>query len=218
MLNMDWSPMSLGGMRMSDNSFDGCEDQLFAVAADEYIKQRNEAINKAACKLEKRKILISSDRYIETLKQMSNLSQSTTTQIGQMYNSILNNIKISLPELESSVAKSFDSIKKQASISEKIIKLTSRQNKVKLFSLLISSFIGGVIITVFIYHSFIIGIMNKYLHHTIEIMAQQEIIEAQKEAELILRNANIKADGILNNAKTFVGAEDKNNSLRKKEE
>lgn len=57
--------------------------------------------------------------------------------------------------------------------------------------------------TVFVYHAFIIGIMNKYLHHTIEVMAQTEINNAKREADLILRNANIKADGILKNADFF---------------
>ena len=58
--------------------------------------------------------------------------------------------------------------------------------------------------TTLVYHAFINGIMNNYLHRTIRIMARTEIEEARKEADMILQNANIKADAILQGTNNYV--------------
>jgi len=190
----------------TENVFNGCEDNFFAKAEADYEKERNLALEKAACKLEKKKLMIASDRYLDTLETMQNKALETEQKISGMLTCVIQRLNEDADEIEKQADKALRSIKKQSVRAEKIVRLTSKEHRVKLITLLASAFFGGIVLTVFVYHAFIIGIMNKYLHHTIEVMAQTEINEAKKEAELILRNANIKADGILKNADSFAGA------------
>ena len=71
-------------------------------------------------------------------------------------------------------------------------------------ALIVAAFCSGVLMTTLVYHAFINGIMNNYLHRTIRIMARTEIEEARKEADMILQNANIKADAILQGTNNYV--------------
>lgn len=190
----------------TDNVFNGCEDSFFAKAVADWEKERNVALEKAACKLEKKKLMIASDRYLDTLELMQTKAGETEMKISGMFEEVKKNVIDDAAEIEMEAEKCLRAIKRQSSRTEKIVKLTSREQRVKLVTLLASAFLGGIVLTVFVYHAFIIGIMNKYLHHTIEVMAQAEINEAKREAELILRNANIKADGILKNADSFAGS------------
>ena len=202
-------------MDEQENIFEGCEDSLFAQAEADYERQRKEVLDSAACKLERKKLLISSDRYLDTLEQMREKAAETESQISSMFDSVSQRLQVDASEIQSHADKALRVIKKQSARTEKIVKLTSRQQRLRFASLLAAAFLGGIVMTVFVYHAFIIGIMNKYLHHTIEIMAQQEIDQARKEADQILRNANIKADGILKSANSFIGDENDSHTNKK---
>lgn len=117
---------------------------------------------------------------------------------------ISSQINKDLEALEKNITKTFDRIKFEATVTAKIIKLTSRNNAKQFLALLVAAFCGGVLMTTLVYHAFINGIMNNYLHRTIRIMARTEIDEARKEADMILQNANIKADAILQGTNNYV--------------
>ena len=183
-----------------DNIFADCEDRLFSSAESEYEQQRRKELERAACKVERKRLMVSSDRYLDTLKRMQEVASETETKIAGLFGTVYERLRKTAGDIEDEAEKSLRSVKKHALRTEKLVKLTSRQHRFRFATLLASAFLCGVMVTVFVYHAFIIGIMNKYLHHTIEVMAQQEILQARKEADQILRNANIKADGILQNA------------------
>lgn len=185
------------------NVFSGCEDNFFAQAESDYERQRKEIISKASCSLEKKRLFVSSDRYLNTLDQMQVKAGEAEQKISGMFDRVLGSLSADADEIQRQADRALRVIKKQALRTEKIVRLTSKEHRVKFVTLIASAFFGGIVMTVFVYHAFITGIMNRYLHHTIEVMAQTEINEAKKEADLILRNANIKADGILRNADSF---------------
>ena len=202
-------------MTEQENIFDGCEDSLFAQAEADYERERKNELDKAACRVERKKLMVSSDRYLDTLELMRKEAESTETQIAQLFDSVSEKLGGNVTEIQAHADRAVRCIRKQAARTEKILRLTSRQQRLRFASLLAAAFLGGIVMTVFVYHAFIIGIMNKYLHHTIEIMAQQEIDQARKEADQILRSANIKADGILKSANSFIDSENDSHTNKK---
>ena len=71
-------------------------------------------------------------------------------------------------------------------------------------------FLSGVLITCGLYNVLLTNIMNSYLHKTVEKLAEKPVRQAEREAEIIIRNANIKADGMLKNIKSYSIEEEKN--------
>ena len=117
---------------------------------------------------------------------------------------ISSQINKDLEALEKNITKTFDRIKFEATVTAKIIKLTSRNSTKQFIALIVAAFFIVLLMTTLVYHAFINGIMNNYLHRTIRIMARTEIEEARKEADMILQNANIKADAILQGTNNYV--------------
>ncbi len=185
---------------MEENIFEGCEDNYFAEA--DYENELKIA-QKKSINNERQQLMVLSERYLDTLAKMQVQADETEQKISGIFAAVSQELSKNADEIQKQAERALQTIKKQSLHTEKIVRITSREHRLKFFTLLAVAFFGGIVMTVFVYHAFIIGIMNKYLHHTIEVMAQTEINNAKREADLILRNANIKADGILKNADFF---------------
>lgn len=197
----------------NENIFAGLEDKLFKQAEIDYEQERKKLLDNAACRIERKRLMVSSDRYLATLEQMQKKAEEAESKVSSAFEDSSRKFCSYSADIQKEAERALSVIKRQAAHTEKIVKITSREHRMKFVTLLAAAFFGGIVMTVFVYHAFIIGIMNRYLHHTIELMAQEEISEARREAETILRNANIKADGILKNADSFA-SKDKDQNLK----
>ena len=74
---------------------------------------------------------------------------------------ISSQINKDLEALEKNITKTFDRIKFEATVTAKIIKLTSRNSTKQFIALIVAAFCSGVLMTTLVYHAFINGIMSR---------------------------------------------------------
>lgn len=136
-------------------------------------------------------------KYAENLALMSRNAERTAKNINYSLDILVEN-------LEAKVQK----IKLMSSQAVYAISEISVRTKLKIITFGAGMFFAGVFTTCGLYNIFVDNIMNRYLHKTIETLAEKPVKEAQLKAEKIVRDANIKADGMLKNARKYSGQED----------
>lgn len=189
-------------MSIEENEFDIYEDKLLKKLTVEYEQKEREAVRNAAVSKDSR-MFISSDRYFEMLSRMNREAEKTAENTENIFSSACKKTKEYEEEIQNSSLKIVEVVKKESENARKLIKITSKQSRRKFITMIVGSFSLGVFLTVFIYHAFIIGIMNRYLNRTISIMAEKQLTEARSEAQKIISNANIKADSLLQGTKEY---------------
>lgn len=136
-------------------------------------------------------------KYTEKLETLSRTAESTSRNINYSLDILVEN-------LETKVQK----IKLMSSQAVYAISEISIRTKLKIITFGVGMFFAGVFTTCGLYNIFVDNVMNRYLHKTIETLAEKPVQEARIKAEKIVRDANIKADGMLKNARKYSGQED----------
>lgn len=136
-------------------------------------------------------------KYTEKLETLSRIAESTSRNINYSLDILVEN-------LETKVQK----IKLMSSQAVYAISEISIRTKLKIITFGVGMFFAGVFTTCGLYNIFVDNVMNRYLHKTIETLAEKPVQEARIKAEKIVRDANIKADGMLKNARKYSGQED----------
>lgn len=133
------------------------------------------------------------EKYLESLETISNLASKTSRSVSHSLDILTENLEIKVQK-----------IKLLSSQAVYAIQEISIQTKVKIIAFGASMFLLGALFTSLLYNVFVTNVMNKYLYKTIEKLSEKPVNEAKKEAERILTEANIKADGMLKNTKDYV--------------
>lgn len=136
-------------------------------------------------------------KYAESLSALNRTAERTAKNINYSLDILVEN-------LETKVQK----IKLMSSQAVYAISEISVRTKLKIITFGAGMFFAGVFTTCGLYNIFVDNVMNRYLHKTIETLAEKPVKEAQLKAEKIVRDANIKADGMLKNARKYSGQED----------
>lgn len=132
------------------------------------------------------------EKYTETLTSLSKTADRTSKSINYSLDILVEN-------LETKVQK----IKLMSNQAVYAIQEISIRTKLKIIVFGVGMFFAGVFTTCGLYNIFVDNIMNRYLHKTIETLAEKPVREAKIKAEKIVRDANIKADGMLKNVKKY---------------
>ena len=139
-------------------------------------------------------------KYSEKLAQMNRNAERTSRSIEYSLDILVEN-------LETKVQK----IKLMSSQAVYAISEISIRTKLKIITFGAGMFFAGVFTTCGLYNIFVDNVMNRYLHKTIETLAAKPVQEAKLKAEKIVRDANIKAAGLLKNARKYSMQEEENN-------
>ncbi len=131
-------------------------------------------------------------KYAENLSLITKTAERTARNINYSLDILVEN-------LEAKVQK----IKLMSSQAVYAISEISVRTKLKIITFGAGMFFAGVFTTCGLYNIFIDNVMNRYLHKTIETLAEKPVKEARLKAEKIVRDANIKADGMLKNARKY---------------
>lgn len=137
------------------------------------------------------------EKYSETLQDLSKTAERTSKNINY-------SLEILVDNLETKVQK----IKLMSNQAVYAIQEISVKTKLKIIVFGVGMFFAGVFTTCGLYNIFVDNIMNRYLHKTIEVLAEKPVKEAKIKADKIVRDANIKADGMLKNAKKYAETEE----------
>lgn len=135
---------------------------------------------------------------------------ATLTELSDAVSMTGRNVNYSLNILVENLEHKVQRIKLLSSQAVYAIQEISLHTKMKLIVFGGTMFLSGVLITCGLYNVLLTNIMNSYLHKTVEKLAEKPVRQAEKEAEIIIRNANIKADGMLKNIKSYSIEEAKN--------
>ncbi len=131
-------------------------------------------------------------KYAENLSLITKTAERTARNINYSLDILVEN-------LEAKVQK----IKLMSSQAVYAISEISVRTKLKIITFGAGMFFAGVFTTCGLYNIFIDNVMNRYLHKTIETLAEKPVKEARLKAEKIVRDANIKADGMLKNVRKY---------------
>lgn len=134
----------------------------------------------------------------------------TLTELSDAVSRTSRNVNYSLNILVENLEHKVQRIKLLSSQAVYSIQEISLHTKMKLIVFGGTMFLSGVLITCGLYNVLLTNIMNSYLHKTVEKLAEKPVRQAEREAEIIIRNANIKADGMLKNIKSYSIEEEKN--------
>ncbi len=137
------------------------------------------------------------EKYSETLQDLSKTAERTSKNINY-------SLEILVDNLETKVQK----IKLMSNQAVYAIQEISVKTKLKIIVFGVGMFFAGVFTTCGLYNIFVDNIMNRYLHKTIETLAEKPVKEAKIKAAKIVRDANIKADGMLKEAKKYSDTEE----------
>lgn len=136
-------------------------------------------------------------KYAENLASLNRTAERTARNINYSLDILVENLEVKVQK-----------IKLMSSQAVYAISEISVRTKLKIITFGAGMFFAGVFTTCGLYNIFVDNVMNRYLHKTIETLAEKPVKEAQLKAEKIVRDANIKADGMLKNARKYSMQED----------